>query len=104
MASIFDSDTLVVSDHSKKTSGIYLFSILIHFKYIICVLLSEVTRLFLCMSLIDSPVRERLPKVSDLKHTPQHKTAWLGEEGGGTKSVTPYRYLSKKESDSRTSK
>ena len=56
--------------------------------------------------IIESPVVQDTPaKVSDLKHTPQHKIGWLGEEereGGGKKSSTPHRYLSKKESDERT--
>lgn len=52
---------------------------------------------------LESPVGERSAKVSDLKSIPQHKAAWLSEEGGGggTKSVTPHRYLSKKDSDTR---
>ena len=42
--------------------------------------------------------------MSDLRHSPLHKTAWLSEEGlqgAGTKGITPQRYLSKKDTDGR---
>ena len=52
----------------------------------------------------ESPLVETSPKVSDLRHSPLHKTAWLSEEGlqgAGTKGITPQRYLSKKDTDGR---
>ena len=55
----------------------------------------------------ESPRVQASPEVSDLKHTPQHKTAWLnGEEegGGGSKTVTPHRYLVNRDSGGRAGK